>query len=54
MLHWTYFFYFADVSSYLVFKLYLSMEKRLYNIFRTTNATDFIGPILESSYEILL
>ena len=29
------------------------MEKRLRKIFRTKNATDFIDPILESSYKVL-
>ena len=30
------------------------MEKILHNIFWTTNATDFIESILESSYKVLL
>ena len=29
------------------------MEKKLYNIFWTTNAKDFIDNILESSYKVL-
>ena len=30
------------------------METRLYNIFKTTNATKFIKNILESTYEVVL
>ena len=44
---------FAYVSSYLHLKDF-SMETRLSNILKTTNATKFIKTILESSYKVLL
>ena len=46
MLSWTIFLVLVGVNCYLLFKIF---EKRLYNIFWTANATDFIHLILESS-----
>ena len=43
---------FADVSSYLSFNVSALERSCLYNIFSTTNATDFIEPISKSSYKV--
>ena len=48
-------------SSWTVFQILLMsavkrfcMEKRLYNILKTANATKFIKTILESTYKVVL